>query len=112
MGLIVKRPIANGAWGAGSSPSGYADRYFERAEMMRALGPLPEVPEHRILLALGFAWANPAPDTFIVGTRNPVHMQTNLDWVQSALPISGAAVAELERRFERFADEHDWHQLS
>ncbi len=40
MGIIVKRPIANGAWGAATSPSLYADGYFRRAEMMRGLGQL------------------------------------------------------------------------
>ena len=40
MGVIVKRPIANSAWGAGKSPSSYADPYFERAQKMNARGPL------------------------------------------------------------------------
>ena len=44
MGIIVKRPIANGAWGAAQSPSGYADQYFQRAQVMAGLGDLPDAP--------------------------------------------------------------------
>ncbi|MCA9838825.1 MAG: aldo/keto reductase, partial [Trueperaceae bacterium] len=58
MGLIIKRPIANSAWGASSSPSAYADGYFERAQKLRALGPIENEPDDRILLALGFTFAH------------------------------------------------------
>lgn len=113
MGIIVKRPIGNGAWGATSSPSDYAARYFERYQTMRTLGPLPDAaPDNRILLALGFAFAHNAPDTFIVGTQNPDHMRANIQWVNTKLPIDGAVVQDLYRRFETFAEEHDWYQLS
>ena len=43
VGIITKRPIANGAWGAEASPSAYADPYFERAQEMTAKGELPQV---------------------------------------------------------------------
>ncbi len=39
MGVIFKRPIANGAWGAAKSPSGYADQYWERAQLLETDGP-------------------------------------------------------------------------
>ncbi|MCU0523033.1 MAG: aldo/keto reductase, partial [Anaerolineae bacterium] len=112
MGIIVKRPVGNGAWGAAASPSDYADRYYERAEMMRALGPLPGVPDNRILLALGFSFAHEAVDTFIVGTRSAAHMRANLEWIATRLPLAEDVVAELERRFDLFAVHHDWPQLS
>ena len=32
MGVIIKRPVANGVWGKDDSPYDYADRYFERWE--------------------------------------------------------------------------------
>jgi len=101
MGIIAKRPIANGAWGASESPSDYADVYFERAKEMAALGPIPEAPEHRILLSLGFTFAHDDVDVIIVGTHNPEHMKTNLTWVESELPIAAEAVEELHRRFEQ-----------
>lgn len=110
MGIIVKRPIANGAWGVAKSPSEYADDYFARAQAMAALGPIPGAPENGILLALGFAFAHEAVDTFIVGTSNPEHMLTNINWVRSALPIDPEAVDTLQRYFDML--DEDWVQLS
>jgi aryl-alcohol dehydrogenase-like predicted oxidoreductase len=108
MGIITKRPIANGAWGAPESPSEYADAYFERAQQMVALGPIPGAPDHRILLSLGFTFAHDGVDVMIVGTQNPDHMQTNLKWVETALPIAAEAVEELHRRFEQLGAQ--WEQ--
>jgi aryl-alcohol dehydrogenase-like predicted oxidoreductase len=110
MGIITKRPIANGAWGASRSPSAYADQYFERARVMATVGPLPASVEHRILLALGFTFAHDEVDTMIVGTRNPNHMKTNLEWFREKLPIDAAIVQELQRRFEEVGQ--DWIQLT
>lgn len=110
MGVIVKRPIANGAWGAEQSPSGYADAYWERSRKMAAAGPIPGAPDHRILLALGFTLSHDEVDTAIVGTRNPAHMQANLDWMERELPIASEAVAELHARFDEMG--RDWPQLS
>lgn len=110
MGLIVKRPIANGAWGAAKSPSTYADQYWRRAQAMQKLGPLPDAPENRILLALGFTLAHPEVDTAIVGTRNPAHMRDNIRMVEEALPIPAATVAELHRRYDEV--EENWRQLT
>jgi aryl-alcohol dehydrogenase-like predicted oxidoreductase len=108
MGIIVKRPIANGAWGADSSPSGYAEQYFRRAQAMQEMGPLPDAPEDRILLALGFTLYHDAVDTAIVGTRNPQHMASNLRMVAEDLPISAQTVEELRRRFAEL--DSDWMQ--
>lgn len=110
MGIIIKRPIANGAWGASQRPREYADRYFERAKVMAEMGPIPGAPEHRILLALGLALAHEEVDTAIVGTHNPEHMRTNIEWVQTRLPIAAEAVSELHRRFEQVGQE--WPQLT
>jgi aryl-alcohol dehydrogenase-like predicted oxidoreductase len=110
MGIINKRPIANGAWGASQSPSSYADQYFERAQAMAALGPLPVAIEHRILLALGFTFAHDQVDTIIVGTQNPDHMESNIEWVNTKLPVDEALVQELQRRFDEIGQ--DWVQLS
>ncbi|UCC64569.1 MAG: aldo/keto reductase [Anaerolineae bacterium] len=104
MGIIAKRPIANGAWGASQSPSDYAAEYFERAQEMAALGPIPGARENRILLALGFTFAHDEVDTIIVGTHNPRHMEANLEWVETGLPIAAKAVEELHRRFEQLGE--------
>lgn len=108
MGLIAKRPIANGAWGAERSPSDYAAEYFRRAQLMRPLGPIPGAPENRILLALGFTLAHNAIDTAIVGTRNPNHMRANLQWVAEALPVAPEAVTALQERFDQVGQ--SWEQ--
>ncbi len=110
MGLIIKRPIANSAWGAASSPSGYADGYFERAQKLRALGPIENEPADRILLALGFTFAHDAVDVAIVGTKTPKYVKANIDMVSQALPIPESVVAELHRRFDSLGK--DWAQLT
>jgi aryl-alcohol dehydrogenase-like predicted oxidoreductase len=109
MGIIIKRPIANGAWGAAKSPSGYADEYFERAQKMLALGNLSEAPESRILLALGFTLAHEEVGVAIVGTKTPKYMQGNIKMLDE-LPISKVAIAELYKRFEKLGK--DWPQLT
>jgi aryl-alcohol dehydrogenase-like predicted oxidoreductase len=110
MGVIIKRPIANGAWGARKSPSGYADEYFRRAQVMANEGPVTGAPADRILTAMGFVFADEAVDTAIVGTLNPNHMRANIAMVESQLPIDGRAVEELHRRFEALDD--GWVQLT
>jgi aryl-alcohol dehydrogenase-like predicted oxidoreductase len=110
MGLIVKRPIANGAWGVSQSPSSYADGYFQRAQHMAELGAVSAAPDDRILLSLGFVWANEAIDTAIVGTHNPAHMRANIHLVETQLPIDKSVVEELQRRFAQVGD--SWQQLT
>jgi aryl-alcohol dehydrogenase-like predicted oxidoreductase len=110
MGVIAKRPIANGAWGAKRSPSEslrfqkwYADEYFKRCRAMAAEGPLPSDPGDGVLLALGFVLAHEEVDTAIVGTRDPDHMRANIERL-SKLPAPQEAVEELRRRWDRLDD--------
>lgn len=109
IGIIAKRPIANAAWGASESPSSYASQYFARAQAMQSGAPIPDAPANRILLALGFVFAHPEIDTIIVGTRNPSHMEANINWVEHKLPIAQEAVIALQQRFEEVGSE--WPQL-
>lgn len=109
MGIIVKRPVANAVWGAPESPRRYADAYFARARQMQAAGPIPDAPDHGVLLALGFVLAETAVDTAIVGTRTPAKMAMNIRWMAADLPIAATAVSALQARF---ADvEQEWRQL-
>jgi aryl-alcohol dehydrogenase-like predicted oxidoreductase len=110
LGLIIKRPIANGAWGAPKSPKAYADEYFERAQEMAKMGPIPNAPEDRMWLALGFVLAHDEVDTAIVGTRNPAHMRANISGLDTHLPIALEAVQALHLRFEQVR--HHWVQLT
>lgn len=100
MGIIAKRPIANGVWGRTASPAVEADEYFRRYKIMAGRGAIPEAPDDPLLLALGFVFSHSEIDTIIVGTHNPSHMRANLERVNDNLPISDAAIEELKRRFD------------
>ena len=77
---------------------------------MAQVGPIPGAPEARILLALGFALAHDEVDTAIVGTRNPEHMRTNIEWVETGLPLAAEAVDALHRRFDQVG--RGWPQMT
>jgi aryl-alcohol dehydrogenase-like predicted oxidoreductase len=110
MGIIIKRPIANAAWGAVKSPKGYANQYHERARRMINEGPLARAPEDRILLAMGFVGAHDEVDTMILGSKNPEHIAQNIERFETKLPIPEEVVEELYRRFNRLGTE--WRQLT
>ena len=119
MGIIIKRPIASGAWGATHSPTAdlryppmrtYGDEYFRRAQLMEEMGPIPGAPDDRITAALGFVLAHAEVDTAIVGTQNPSHMQANIDRANSRSPIPDEVVDEFRRRFDKL--EEGWVQLT
>lgn len=109
MGIIVKRPIANRAWGAQTAPSEYAAEYFRRARAMQDGWSLPDAPADPVALALGFTLAHDAVDTAIVGTANPDHMAANLALVEGSLPVSPRAVQALWERFDEQGA--DWRQM-
>ena len=52
MGIIIKRPIANMAWGATRIPSDYAADYFNRAKVMAEMGLIPTASNNHILTAI------------------------------------------------------------
>jgi aryl-alcohol dehydrogenase-like predicted oxidoreductase len=110
MGIIIKRPVANGAWGAKRSPYGYADEYFSRANIVDGIGPILGGPNDRMLAAMGFVLAHPEVDTAIVGTRNPAHMHKNVEQVETKLPVSIEFVKELHHRFDIVGGQ--WAQLT
>ena len=105
MGVIIKRPIANGAWGAEGSPSStYGAEYFRRAKAMAAMGPIPGAPGDRILTALGFVFAHPEVDTAIVGTQNPDHMASNIEMMEGGVDVPAEMVTEFHRRFDELRE--------
>jgi len=108
MGIIAKRPIANGAWGARGSDTPDPGEYAQRAQAMAAPGPIPNAPDDPILLALGFVFAHDEVDTIIVGTCNPEHMRANIRRVKAQLPIAAEAVEALHSRFAQVGRE--WRQ--
>lgn len=113
VGVIVKRPIGGATWSRAKQgvepPRNYDREYYDRARAMAELGDLPEEPSDAVLLALGFTLAHPEVGVAIVGTKSPSHMESNLEMAERDLPISEAAVAELQARWDRLGS--DWRQL-
>ncbi len=113
MGIIIKRPIANGIWGGGADQPRATLRFDDISARVAAMmneGPVPGAPEDRILLALGFTFAHPQVDTAIVGTTNPEHLLSNIEMVNSGLGLVDGVVKELHRRFDVLGA--DWRQIS
>ena len=111
MGVIVKRPIANGAWGSAGSPTAdlrwgpdYGDEYWRRTQAMAAMGPIQGAPDDRIAMSLGFLFAHPEVDTAIVGTRSASHMRSNIEMVESGVSVPETVLAELYRRWDELDD--------
>lgn len=110
MGVIVKRPVANGVWWRDESPYPYADECFRRSQVMKAAGPFEHELDDKVLMVTGFTLAEPAVTTIITGTHNSDHLKSNIDMVTNGLPIGNEPIAELQRRFEDVED--DWRQLT
>ena len=110
MGIIIKRPVANGVWGLDRSPYGYADEYFSRSKILDATGPILGGPDDPMLAAMGFVLGHSEVDTAIVGTRNPAHMHRNVEQVETKLPVSQEFVREVHHRFDMVGDK--WAQLT
>ena len=108
MGIIIKRPIGNGVWGAVRSNRPYTDEYFNRAQLMQKEGELPELPQNDIYLAMAFVFSHNEVSTAIVGTSNPVHMRSNIDLVEGNLHLPEETRAELYRRFDKLGG--NWTQ--
>ena len=110
MGVILKRPVANGVWWQDKSPYPYADEYSRRSQVMKAAGPFEHELGDKVLLVTGFALVQPAVTMIITGTHNVDHLKSNIDLVTNHLPIPEDTVRELHRRFEQVED--DWRQLT
>ena len=119
MGIIIKRPIGNGAWRSVGSPTAnlrypsmrtYGDEYHRRAQIMAGLGPISGEPDDRFLTAMGFVLAHPEVTTAIVGTQDPSHMRENIERIENGPAPSSAVVEELHRRFDQL--EEGWPQLT
>lgn len=109
MGVIVKRPVANGVWSSSDPPaSPYAMPYYER---YRALA-YPWAADANLAgrTALRFTLSVPGVSTMIVGTRTPGR------WIQNAAVIAEGALSDAEYRTirERWAEsaQPDWAGLT
>ena len=108
--MIAKRPIANAAWGAVTSPTEYANEYFERAKTLLKLGPVVDSPDERFVLSIGFVLGHEEIDTAIIGTSNPEHLIENVKVIENKLPISNSTILDLHRRFDN--EGKNWKQLT
>lgn len=103
MGIIAKRPIANGAFGKSASPYSYADAYFDRSKSMT----VPEgAPKDGIELALRFTLSQDAIDTAIVGTTKLANAQKNIATL-SAGPLEGSVVDSFHSQFDELGGDWD-----
>jgi aryl-alcohol dehydrogenase-like predicted oxidoreductase len=104
MGIIAKRPIANGAFGKSESPYGYADAYFDRSKSITVPDGAPENP---IELALRFTLSQDAIDTAIVGTTKLANAQSNIESLAKG-PLSASVIDSLYSQFDDLGS--DWNQ--
>jgi len=108
LGVIAKRPIANGVWRASTSPSGYGDEYFKRAKIIQGDRLLKDEPDDRILTSMGFIFSFKEIDTAIIGTQSPEHMLSNINMFSQSLPISPKTVEDLCERYDSLG--RNWEQ--
>ena len=116
MGLIIMRPIGNAVWGRATDPNpyhhmptSYTEEYFRRAGVMsQSGGAVEDAPNSAIELAMGFTLSRPEVTTVIVGTLNPTHLASNVEMIGDGMAISRAAIADLERRYDKVGA--DWGQ--
>ena len=113
LGIIAKRPIANGAWRANenpnvhSAPTNYAEEYFSREGKMTRLGDIIDEPKDRIMTSMGYIFSFNDIDVGIIGTQNPKHLLSNIDMYSECLKISREVISELNRRFDEFGKNWD-----
>lgn len=83
MGVIAKRPIANGVWTNAQRPEHwYYYRYWDRLQDLR-YDWLRD--ERAFETALRFTMSAPGVSTAIVGTTDPAHFKQNLEFVAAGM---------------------------
>ncbi|MCP5115538.1 MAG: aldo/keto reductase, partial [bacterium] len=114
LGVMLKRSLANGVWGASKSPliyphkPWYADEYFERAKKMRARGPIAGEPDDPFLFALAFALAPEQVHVANVSMPEPWHVDQNAKNMDR-LPLPEEPILAARRRFDEVGS--DWNRL-
>ncbi len=102
MGVIAKRPVANGAIGRGASPYRYADVYWERAQHLQVPDRAPENP---LEFSLRFTLSHQVIDTAIVGTTSAEHARQNIQFA-TAGSLPDALLEVLYQQFHQLGE--DW----
>jgi aryl-alcohol dehydrogenase-like predicted oxidoreductase len=105
MGIITKRPVANGAWMYDEvEPSAYHYQYWERLKKLQ-YGFLQKRSEHAFEIALRFTISVPGVSTAIVGTANPDRSIENARFVEAG-PLRPELYQEIRARWEETTDQH------
>ena len=108
IGIIAKRPVANGAWKQLSMQQGlyadYAKTYTERFARMaitpKDLGFASEDPAAWPEIALRYTLSQPGVTTAIVGTTKLSHLEANVAAAEKG-PLDSSVVAALTQAFHR-----------
>lgn len=106
LGIIAKRPLANGTFGKTRSPYEYADEYFERTRGIRVPAGGPVDPYE---LSLRFALSNSMIDICIVGTTCAEHIVDNARSMDKG-KLNDETIASLIQQFAELGKE--WHPLN
>lgn len=103
MGVIVKRPIANGAWKSGHKPiDSYQHTYWDRLRKLDYPFLRSSELSHSISHALRFTLSVPGVHVAIVGTSKPQRWQENAAMVQTGL-LSSREFDAIRERWEEIA---------
>jgi hypothetical protein len=104
MGVIAKRPVANGLWMTNTKPDSiHQQAYWERLQKLRfdfLSG------ERAFETALRFTLSVPGVDTAIVGTTDPAHLLQNIEYAEAGC-LDQAEFAMIRQRWKEVA-EPDW----
>lgn len=105
MGVIGKRPLANGPWKYAERPNGeYVEIYWDRfRDMGFEAGGIHGLPWDEV--ALRFAAFAPGVTTIISGTANLEHLRHNVEIVNRG-PLPGELVDALRLAFQQH--DRDW----
>ncbi len=106
MGIIAKRPIANGAFDRDGSPYDYADEYWRRSKSVTA----PEgAPADGVEFSLRFTLSFDEVDTAIVGTSAAAHAIANVALAEAGA-LDASIVADVREQFRQHGGA--WTQLT
>jgi aryl-alcohol dehydrogenase-like predicted oxidoreductase len=105
MGLIAKRPIAEGVWlQENLEKNDYAYPYWERLQTLK-YDFLGSGPSTSIATALRFTLSAPGVDVAILGTKSAEHMQQNIAML-SVGNLSQDEFDAIRALWEQRADQH------
>ncbi len=114
LGIIIKRPIAGSAWAKAKHKNNqlraYDNTYLERSIKMQSLGSVKGEHSDGILTSIAFTLSNPHISVAIIGTKNPNHLLSNINIVNSLEPLDQSTLNELYNRFDQLDD--NWKQLT